>query len=77
MRHARIDHNRSYADGLIHTNSIEGFWAILKRAWFGQHHHYTRKHAPAYLTEACYKYNKRKVNNLFGAFIREAVCYNE
>ena len=38
-RRAVIDHSKRYADGITHTNTIEGFWGLLKRAWYGQHHH--------------------------------------
>ncbi len=73
MRHATIEHARSYVEGIVHTNTIEGFWALLKRAWFGSHHRYSRKHAGAYLAEACYKYNIRNEPNAFSAFITQAV----
>ena len=33
MSHAVIHHARHYADGDIHTNTIEGVWSLLKRAW--------------------------------------------
>jgi transposase-like protein len=52
MRHATINHEVAYADGLIHTNSIEGFWSLVKRAWYGSHHHYSRKYMPLYISEA-------------------------
>ena len=74
MRHATVDHAARYVDGLIHINGIEGFWALVKRAWFGSHHHYSRRHAAAYITESCYKYNARKLDNAFGIFVRDAVA---
>lgn len=59
--HATVNHQKEYvADGGVHTNTIEGFWALLKRASYGQHHHYSRKYAPLYVAEACYKFNGRK-----------------
>ena len=73
MPHAVIEHAVQYADGIVHTNTIEGFWALLKRAWYGSHHHYNRKHAPAYVAEACYKYSIRNDPNAFSAFIAQAV----
>ncbi len=30
----------AYTIDAIHTNTIEGFWSLLKRAWYGSHHHY-------------------------------------
>ena len=74
MRHVTIDHLKQYADGIVHTNTIEGFWSLLKRAHYGQHHHYTEKHAVSYVVEACYKYNARGQSNTFDTFIRGAVA---
>ena len=64
-RRAVINHRVSYADGLTHTNSIEGFWSLIKRAWYGSHHHYSRKYMPLYIAEACYKYNRRASETAF------------
>lgn len=63
--HASINHRKAYAEGMIHTNTIEGFWALLKRAWYGQHHNYSRKYAKLYVSEACYKYNSRRSKTTF------------
>lgn len=65
-----IKHQERYVDGHIHTNTIEGFWGLLKRAWYGQHHHYRKQFLPLYVAEACYKYNNRKNKDVFGTFIR-------
>ena len=69
-----IDHSVRYADGLIHTNTFEGFWSLLKRAWYGTHHRYTKAFAFAYAVEACYKYNLRGNPNGFEAFLHSAVA---
>ncbi len=71
--HFTINHAVAYAQGLIHTNTIEGFWSLVKRAIFGQHHHYSKHHAAAYIVEACYKYNNRHNANAFENFITDAV----
>lgn len=34
-----INHSKEYVRGDTHTNNIEGFWALVKRAYLGQHHH--------------------------------------
>ena len=74
MPHAVINHSVCYADGDTHTDTIEGFWSLLKRAWYGAHHHYKRHYMPLYLAEACWKYNNRRDGNVFGAFITGAVA---
>ena len=73
MRHATIDHSVQYVDGIVHTNTIEGFWSLVKRALYGQHHHYTVKHAVSYIIESCFKYNNRESQDVFGTFIRRSV----
>ncbi len=63
--HATVNHSRGeYVSGENHTNTIEGFWSLLKRAWYGSHHHYSTRHMPLYVAEACWKYNRRKTENL-------------
>ena len=74
MRHATINHSVSYADGDTHTNTIEGFWSGLKRAWFGSHHHYSRKYAGLYVVEQCASYNERSVDDRFTPFLAGAVA---
>jgi transposase-like protein len=74
MRHVTVDHSKQYVDGLAHTNTIEGFWALLKRAWYGTHHHYTDEHSIAYVVESCYKYNARNCQGVFEGFLQEAVA---
>ena len=62
MAHAIINHSLAYVEQLTHTNTIEGFWSLVKRAWYGTHHHYSVKYMPLYLAEACWKYNNREKN---------------
>lgn len=59
MLHATVNHAVEYTNGMIHTNSIEGFWGLVKRAWYGQHHYYSEKYMALYIAEACYKFNQR------------------
>jgi transposase-like protein len=42
-----------------HTNTVESFFAILKRAVYGQFHHISEAHLHRYLAEADFKYNHR------------------
>lgn len=70
MLHAVVCHAREYANGHIHTNTIESFWALVKRAWYGSHHHYSRKYMPLYIAESCFKYNARKSATAFDDALR-------
>ena len=70
--HSTVQHSeKEYVRGIIHTNTIEGFWSILKRAFHGTHHHYSKKYTPLYLAEACYKWNNRKRRKIFQRFLKE------
>nr|VFJ77981.1 MAG: Transposase [Candidatus Kentron sp. FW] len=60
LPHSVIKHSEWYVDGDIHTNSIESFWAILKRGVFGQYHSVSGRHLQKYVDEFCYRYNQRK-----------------
>lgn len=73
MKHTIINHQEQFVDGDTHTNTIEGFWSLLKRAWYGQHHHYKVGYTPLYVAEACYKYNYRDVDSIFGKFVNESM----
>ena len=62
LPHSVIKHQDWYVDGDIHTNTIEGFWALLKRGMFGQFHSVSRKHLQKYVDEFCFRYNLRKTD---------------
>ena len=53
----------------VHTNTIEGFWTLIKQSWYGIHHRYTRKYAPLYIAETTFRYNHRHDDDMFGSFL--------
>ncbi|CAA0149559.1 IS1595 family transposase [Tenacibaculum maritimum] len=59
--HHIVKHNQGeYVKGRIHTNTIEGFWSLLKRGIFGIYHFTSRKHLQRYVDEFVFRYNTRK-----------------
>ena len=59
--HATINHGaKEYANGEIHTNSIEGYWSQLKRSIRGTHIHVSAKHLPKYPGEFDFRHNIRR-----------------
>lgn len=59
--HLAVDHSDyEWAVGKHHTNSLEGYWSILKRSISSTHMHISEKHAPKYLDEFEYRHNHRK-----------------
>ena len=59
VKHQTINHSVSWGIGNIHTNTIEGFWSLLKRGMVGQYHQVSVRHLQQYINEFCYRYNNR------------------
>ena len=58
--HNRIHHSaKVYVDGDIHTNSIEGFWSLVKRGIGGVYHAVGSHYLQTYLNEYSFRYNRR------------------
>ena len=58
--HKRIRHSaKVYVSGDVHTNTIEGFWSLVKRGIDGVYHSVSRKYLQGYLNEYAWRYNQR------------------
>lgn len=63
-QHKILNHNRGeFVNNSFHTNSIEGFWSLLKRGIFGIYHSTSPKHLNMYCDEFSYRYNTRKITD--------------
>lgn len=63
-RHGVIRHDlKQYVKGDVHTNTIEGYFSILKRGINGVYQHVSKKHLQRYLQEFDFRYNMRKVDD--------------
>lgn len=51
--------NESKTAYKVHTNSIEGFWSLVKRTINGTHHWISKKHIDKYLSEMSFRYNTK------------------
>lgn len=49
--------------GVFHTNTIEGFFSLLKRGIIGVYHHVSEQHLSRYTAEFDFRYNTRKLND--------------
>ena len=59
--HASINHDiKEWVRGDVHTNTIEAFWANLKRGINGTYIHVSKKYLQAYLWEFEFRHNLRK-----------------
>jgi len=57
--HRTINHQRSYAIGDLHTNTIENAFSLLKRGVYGTFHKVSIKHLGRYCNEFSYRFNRR------------------
>jgi transposase len=58
--HRRINHTQGvYVDGDVHTNTIEGFWSLVKSGLRGVYHSVGTAHLQSYLDEYAFRYNHR------------------
>ena len=68
--HIVVDHARGdYVVGAIHTNTIEGFWSLIKRGCVGTFHKVSKKYLPLYVAEFQFRYNNRENADIFGTAI--------
>jgi transposase-like protein len=58
--HNVIDHAECYVDGQVHTNGLENFWSLLKRAIKGTYVSIEPFHLFRYLDEQAFRFNNRK-----------------
>jgi len=62
--HQTVKHTaKEYVRGNAHTNTIEGFFSLLKRGLIGTFHHVGRQHLKRYVKEFDFRYNNRKTTD--------------
>lgn len=82
-KHDFVDHGRKqYVQGDVYTNTMEGFWSILKRGIIGIYHFTSRKHLQRYVDEFVFRYNSRSLTeserfNLFLHNMEHRLTYKE
>jgi transposase-like protein len=68
-KHAVINHAIEYVNGNTHTNTIENFWALLKRGLHGTYVSVEPFHLFRYIDEQAFRYNYRKDMNDSDRFV--------
>jgi hypothetical protein len=58
-----------YVLGVVHTDTIEGFWSIFKGGVIGTFHKVSAKYMPLYVAEFEFRYNNRANADIFGTAI--------
>lgn len=60
-QHSAVHHaKKEYARGEVTTNTVEGYFSILKRGLIGTYHHVSGAHLQRYVAEFDFRYNNRK-----------------
>ena len=60
VNHSKDEYVRREGDRVITTNTVEGFFSILKRGIYGVYQHVSEAHLHRYLTEFDFRYNNRQ-----------------
>jgi transposase-like protein len=63
IRHNFGQYARREGGKSIHTNTVEGYFALLKRGIVGTFHHVSKKHLQRYLNEFDFRYNARRISD--------------
>jgi transposase len=77
--HQRINHSaKVYVMGNVHTNTIEGFWSLLKRGISGVYHNVSEKYLQTYCDEYSFRYNRRAAGEpMFTSLLSQVVAKAE
>ena len=68
--HQHVRHGAGeYVNGAVHTQTLDGFWSLLKRGIMGSFHKVSRKYLPLYVAEFTWRYNNRNNPDIFGSAI--------
>lgn len=72
--HRKVLHSsKQWVNGEVHTNSIEGFWSLLKTGIKGVYKHTSRQYLQSYVNEYAFRYNRRSDQTpMFLSFLRQA-----
>lgn len=69
--HGVVQHRfGEYVHGAIHTQTIEGFWSMIKRGIVGTFHKVSKKYLQLYVNEFEFRHNNRENADIFGAAIK-------
>jgi hypothetical protein len=70
FKHGIVRHERKeYVIGAVHTNTIEGFWSIIKRGVVGTFHKVSKKYMLLYVAEFQFRHNNPENVDIFGTAI--------
>lgn len=73
-----INHSKEFSRGVVHVNTIEGFWSYVKNGIKGSFKSISKKYLPFYLVEYEWKFNNRNYRgNEFEKFLKNALTHEK
>lgn len=75
FEHIKVQHSdKVWVNGNAHTNTIEGFWSLLKRGIGGVYHSVSEKYLQSYINEYGFRFNHRNDEQPMFVTILKKVC---
>jgi len=73
-----INHSKAFSKGIVHVNTIEGFWSYVKNGIRGSYKVISKKYLPLYLLEYEWKFNHRFYRcNEFEKYLKNALKHDK
>ncbi len=73
-----ITHSKEFSRGIVHVNTIEGFWSYVKNGIRGSYKSISKKYLPFYLAEYEWKFNHRYYRgDEFEAYLKNALSHDK
>ncbi|HEY9081922.1 MAG TPA: IS1595 family transposase [Vicingaceae bacterium] len=74
----QINHSKAFSRGIVHVNTIEGFWSYVKNGIKGSYKAISKKYLPLYLLEYEWKFNNRYYRgNEFEKYLKNALKHDK
>ncbi len=81
--HSEGKYTKTGLHNVVHTNTVEGFWSLLKRGVIGIYHYTSKKHLQRYLNEFTFRYNRmgysitKFFDNVLELSVGKSITYKE
>lgn len=73
-----VIHSKQFSKGIVHVNTIEGYWAFVKNGIKGNYKAISPKYLPFYLVEYEWKYNHRLYKgDQFAKYLKNALSHEK
>lgn len=78
IEHMTVNHSKTFSSGIVHVNTVEGFWSFVKNGMKGNFRSISPKYLPFYLIEYEWKFNHRNFKgNEFDKYLKNALSHEK